>query len=157
MQQIILKKLTPAFASRFPTLEISNPDINMRKEVINYLIKQINLDFDPEFNLDQEIIDKLARNTDQLSIRSIEAIINSLQQKCNSSISELIREERQKPIDELDAKEERKNEAKWQKIDRLYHGIIVGVSLAFTYLGYKLNLESHSFQFQQNYTNHLGS
>ncbi len=112
------KHLDPAFANRFKTLEIPNPDDAKRREIINYFIKDINKEGDIDFKIEPKKIDLLVNKTKDLSIRSIEDIItaiserNQLPKQKYISTKKLIEEERQKPIDI--AKEETLSK-KWQE------------------------------------------
>ncbi len=138
------KNLSPAFASRFKSIEIPNPDKYMREEVINYFIQKINSDFDPNFKLNKRTINKLVQETNQLSIRSIEEIINSLQQKSPCTLKQLINAEKNKPVEELNPNEEKKSAEKFQKYNTIYNTFLGSASLALAYLTYKLNFRNNN-------------
>jgi ATP-dependent 26S proteasome regulatory subunit len=71
-------KLDQALKNRFEEsaiVEIKNPSPKIRREIIEFYVTKIKYELDPEFELSQEYIDILIKNTDNFSIRSIKKLV----------------------------------------------------------------------------------
>jgi len=110
-----LLNLHPTLVDRFGdnVFEISNPNARRRKEII--LHYNNNIEFENGFKLDEESINYLVKTSENLSIRAVEDVVNSILNEAN------IRDDEFKIVEIIDESVTRKKKAVAQtsKLERI--------------------------------------
>jgi len=140
------KELDATFLSRFGSnvIEITNPDEQLRREIINFNIKVINESFDPDFKLSDKTINYLVKKTDGFPIRSIEDIMASIQNESEKNIDNILKIHRQKIVNKSNLEEENRAALKWNKISVMLSSIHTFIALVdLTQRIYKLDMSNY--------------
>jgi len=94
------ERFDPALVSRFQdnVIKIPNPNGEMRKEVINYYINEINSKHKKKFKIEEREILNLVKKTKGISIRGIRGIVYKLHRHPSTDLAELLEKYKEKPV-----------------------------------------------------------